>query len=71
MARLADQEGVAVVLVTHDPLEAVMLCDLCLVLEHGRLVERGALQALLAPQQPRSETLRAFRTQLGAVKRLE
>jgi ABC-type sulfate/molybdate transport systems ATPase subunit len=59
-----------VVLVTHDPLEAVALCDEGVVLECGRLIERGRLQTLLAAAVPRSETLRAFRAQLGTLKRL-
>jgi ABC-type Fe3+/spermidine/putrescine transport system ATPase subunit len=70
IARLADQERIAVVLVTHDPLEAVALCDEGVVLERGRLIERGRLQALLAAEVPQSETLQAFRAQLGALERL-
>jgi ABC-type Fe3+/spermidine/putrescine transport system ATPase subunit len=68
IARLADQENLAVLLVTHDPLEAVALCDEGMVLEYGRLIERGKLQTLLHAETPQSETLRAFRAQLGKVE---
>ncbi len=70
IARLADHERIAVVLVTHDPLEALALCDEGAVLEGGRLIERGRLRTLLAAKVPRSATLQAFRAQLGAVERL-
>lgn len=48
----------ALVLVTHDPLEALALCDSALVMEHGDIAERGALRDLLA--SPRSDLLRLF-----------
>jgi ABC-type Fe3+/spermidine/putrescine transport system ATPase subunit len=48
-----------VILVTHDPLEALALCRSALVLDQGRLVEAGALTELL--EAPRSELLRVFR----------
>jgi ABC-type multidrug transport system ATPase subunit len=66
---LAEQGQFAVLLVTHDPLEAIALCSEALVLERGRLIESGALPTLLDAHQPRSETLRAFRAQLGLLKR--
>ena len=53
----------ALVLVTHDPLEALALCDNALVLEAGRVIEHGPLHALLA--QPRSELLQLFQAQLS------
>jgi ABC-type Fe3+/spermidine/putrescine transport system ATPase subunit len=68
IARLADQEKLAVLLVTHDPLEALALCDEGVVLECSRLAERGRLQALLDAEPPRSETLQAFRAQLDMLK---
>jgi ABC-type Fe3+/spermidine/putrescine transport system ATPase subunit len=70
IGRLADQEKIAVILVTHDPLDAVALCDDGIVLEHGCLIERGPLQTLLAADVPPSETLRAFRAQLGSLHRV-
>jgi ABC-type Fe3+/spermidine/putrescine transport system ATPase subunit len=48
-----------VILVTHDPLEALALCRSALVLDQGRLVEAGTLTDLL--DAPRSELLRVFR----------
>jgi ABC-type Fe3+/spermidine/putrescine transport system ATPase subunit len=70
IARLAAQQSITVFLVTHDPLEALGLCDEAVVLESGRLSERGRLKTLLAGEMPRSETLRAFREQLCALKRM-
>ena len=61
----AVRHGFAVLLVTHDPLEAQALCDEAIVLEQGRVSDCGALQALLNGE-PLSETLRAFRAQVGA-----
>ncbi len=55
--------GCALVLVTHDPLEAVALCHTALVLEAGGIVEHGPLRKLLA--QPRSQLLRLFQQQLS------
>lgn len=60
---LADQSGFALLLVTHDPLEALALCRDALVLEGGRQCESGALPALL--EHPQSDTLRAFQTQMS------
>jgi ABC-type Fe3+/spermidine/putrescine transport system ATPase subunit len=54
----------ALVLVTHDPLEALALCETALVLESGRVVEQGPLSELLA--QPRSQLLRLFHEQLSS-----
>jgi molybdate transport system ATP-binding protein len=55
--------GCALVLVTHDPLEALALCDTALVLESGRVVEHGALRELLT--QPRPQLLRLFQEPLS------
>ena len=38
-------------LVTHDPVEALLLCDWLLVLEKGRVVEQGAPRTLLSQQK--------------------
>lgn len=46
---LADR---SVVLVTHDALDALLLADTVVVLEHGRIVERGPASEVLA--RPRS-----------------
>lgn len=57
-------EGRALVLVTHDPLEALALCDTALVLEAGAIIEYGPLRKLM--EQPISELLRLFRQNLSA-----
>ena len=60
--RLAEERGFTVLLVSHDPLEALPLCRAALVLRDGEIEEAGPLAELL--QAPRSELLRAFRGQL-------
>ena len=67
---LAEQGQFAVLLVTHDPLEALALCSEAVVLERGRLIESGELRALLNAEQPRSETLQAFRARLRLLQQL-
>jgi ABC-type Fe3+/spermidine/putrescine transport system ATPase subunit len=57
--------GRALVLVTHDPLEALALCSTALVIESGKVVEQGNLRELLAA--PRSQLLRIFKEQVGSV----
>ena len=58
LARLRNELGFAVVLVTHDPVEVQALCDSLAVLEDGRIVERGRLEDVVA--KPASELGRAF-----------
>ena len=65
VARTADELGAAVVLVTHDPLEALGLARRALVLEDGRLAETGELRTLL--HAPRSRLLKAFAGQIGGL----
>jgi ABC-type Fe3+/spermidine/putrescine transport system ATPase subunit len=57
---LADKRNLTVVLVTHDPQEALTLCQFATVLDAGRLVEAGPFESLL--RAPRSELLRRFQT---------
>jgi molybdate transport system ATP-binding protein len=52
----------ALVLVTHDPLEALALCHTALVLESGTAIEHGPIRELLA--NPRSQLLQLFARQL-------
>jgi len=59
---LAEERGFTILLVSHDPLEAVPLCDGAVVLGLGEVEESGPLAGLL--QAPRSELLRTFRDQL-------
>jgi ABC-type sulfate/molybdate transport systems ATPase subunit len=51
--------GTTLVLVTHDPIEAVGMCERAVVLEAGRVAETGSLPALL--QAPTSALMSAFR----------
>jgi ABC-type Fe3+/spermidine/putrescine transport system ATPase subunit len=60
---LAALQDMTVVLVTHDPWEALALCGRAVVLDRGRVVEAGPLAELL--RAPRSELLRVFRDQWG------
>ncbi len=59
---LAERWELTVILVSHDPLDAIGLCGLVVVLAEGRVEESGQLTELL--QRPRSETLRIFRDHL-------
>ena len=61
--RLAREERLTVMLVTHDPLEALSLCDHAVVLEQGRLIESGPFRQLL--DSPRSGILRLFRERVS------
>ena len=63
--RLSHEERFTLLLVTHDPLEAIGLCDHAMVLEQGRLVEAGPFQELL--ESPRSEILRLFRERMSGL----
>ena len=56
---LAALQDMTIILVTHDPLEALSLCSSAVVLDQGRVVEAGPLPELL--EAPRSELLRIFR----------
>lgn len=59
LRRLAEAQQVTLILVTHDPSDAVSLCPWAFVLDGGSLSEAGPLSALL--REPRSELLRLFR----------
>ncbi|TFB83800.1 ATP-binding cassette domain-containing protein [Cryobacterium algoricola] len=48
----------SVILVTHDPLDALALADRVIVLEHGRIVEAGPTRDVFA--NPRTEFTRAL-----------
>ncbi len=63
--RLSEEERFTVVLVTHDPLEAIGLCDHAMVLERGRLIESGPFRELL--DSPRSGILRLFRQRVSGL----
>ena len=63
VAHLVAELGTTLVLVTHDPREAVALCERAIVLDAGRVIEAGSLSGLL--QQPASALMMAFRDSLG------
>jgi molybdate transport system ATP-binding protein len=50
--------GRTVVLVTHDPLDALALADRVVVLDHGRIVEHGPTREVFA--RPRTDFTRAL-----------
>jgi ABC-type Fe3+/spermidine/putrescine transport system ATPase subunit len=59
---LANLKNMTVILVTHDPREAMSLCRSALVLDQGCLVEAGPLTELL--EAPHSDLLCIFRDEL-------
>lgn len=61
--------SVTVVLVTHDPDEALALCPQALVLDHGRRTEHGSLVDLL--QRPSSPFLSEFVRRSGRTEQSE
>lgn len=60
--RLAADQKITVVLVSHDPLDAKALCQSVVVLKEGQVEERGLLDELL--REPESELLQVFRDHL-------
>jgi len=51
--RLQQQDSLATVLVTHDPVEAAMLADELLVIDHGQLAQAGTVREVFdAPASP-------------------
>ncbi len=60
---LAALQNMTVILVTHDPMEALSLCESAVVLDRGRVVEAGPLEELLSRSQ--SELLRLFRNEFS------
>jgi ABC-type Fe3+/spermidine/putrescine transport system ATPase subunit len=62
ISTVAGAQHLTIVLVTHDPMEARVLCRSAVVLEKGRVREAGPLAQLL--RDPQSEILRIFRDHL-------
>ncbi len=56
--RICAATALTLVVVAHDPLEALALCDRAAVLERGAIAEQGQLETLLAV--PTSDTLQTF-----------
>lgn len=69
VARLAEERQLTVLLVSHDPLEAITLCRSAVVLEAGKVVEAGAFPELL--RSPRSELLSVFREHIKHLNKEE
>jgi ABC-type Fe3+/spermidine/putrescine transport system ATPase subunit len=63
MTSLVAERHITLIVVTHDPLEAIVLCSSALVLKDGRIEEAGPLDDLL--RTPHSEMLKVFRTSLS------
>ncbi len=63
ISALASDQDITVILVSHDPMEALALCPSALVLAEGRIEEKGELGALL--KTPQSATLRVFKEHLS------
>lgn len=63
IARLRDEKEITLVLVSHDPLEAIKLCRTAVLLNEGRIEEKGDLNELL--REPRSEILRVFKSNMS------
>ncbi|HET9680384.1 MAG TPA: ABC transporter ATP-binding protein [Gammaproteobacteria bacterium] len=56
--KLCCQQGIALLLVTHDLAVAQLVCDELLVMQQGRCVEHGAMDQLLhAPQHALTQSL--------------
>ena len=64
ISELAEKGSFTILLVTHDPLEATVLCRSAVVLNQGRIEESGDLTNLF--REPRSEILKLFRAHLRA-----
>jgi len=58
MATALDASGTGMLMVTHDPMDAVALCSRAIILENGHVAADGELRTLLRDAQ--SATLRAF-----------
>ncbi len=63
--RLTRAQGITVILVTHEPLDALALCRNGIVIEGGRVTESGPWVDLL--RAPRSRLLEVFKERLGTV----
>lgn len=63
----AEKFAFTIVLVTHDPFEALDLCTIGLLLESGRFIEHGSFVELI--RDSRSPIFTSFREQLERVER--
>jgi multiple sugar transport system ATP-binding protein len=67
IAHLCDEKQITPVLVSHDPMEATQLCRSAVLLDNGRITERGTLTELL--RNPKSEILRTFNDNIRVLAR--
>lgn len=67
--KLARQRQFTIVLVAHDPMEVTVLCNAAVVIEEGKVKERGELSQLL--REPQSEILRVMRQHLTGHSRVD
>jgi ABC-type Fe3+/spermidine/putrescine transport system ATPase subunit len=63
--RLKQAQGISLILVTHEPLDGLALCEKGVVLEEGCILESGPWAELL--RAPRSRLLCVFKERLGTV----
>lgn len=63
VSKLKNELSLALILVTHDPIEARLLCDSLAVLEAGRIVDRGSIREVAT--NARSALGQAFMKKLG------
>lgn len=65
LARLKDELGMTLVMVSHDIAIVGRLCEETVILHDGRIVEQGpTLDVLTAPQDPYTQKLLAAVSQL-------
>ncbi|MDQ0394479.1 ABC transporter ATP-binding protein [Labrys monachus] len=69
MRELKREFGTAIVLITHDMGVVAQMADRVAVMQHGRLVETGPVEAIFAaPRQPYTQELLAAVPRLGAFR---
>jgi iron(III) transport system ATP-binding protein len=65
--QLSAAQGASILLVTHDPMEAMALCYRAVVLEGSKVYEAGVLKDLF--DAPKSETLQLFKSHVSMLPR--
>ena len=66
IAQLAEQQHLTLVLVTHDPMEAVPLCGHAVLIDAGRITSAGRLKNMF--QESSVEWLSIFRQQISKMR---
>lgn len=62
---LANKKDITIVLVSHDPMEAMLLCKSVIVLNQGKIEEIGTFTEVL--KEPKSGILKMFKSQVQGV----